>query len=309
MENYDEYFDVLNGLSEKQVSVDEDTTNHIMNVPEWRYYGSSDTKSSDPTRCGMPVNCLLPESSVGTIISNKWTTNKSMMRVRQYQMWNGMTYKDRSRYKVYTEIDDICNRGKLSSKIKTEAKSLYKIISDNKISRGKNRKGIIAACVYFSCKACGVPRSTKEIAEAFNITTPVMTKGCKQFQNILNMSKKDKNRMSQNKTVQTVNPKDFILRFCNHLKLCDQLSQNILKLCDVAESEHLISENTPPSIASGCIYLVCKFLDNGISKKKISETCKISEVTINKCFKKLEGNNEIQKNLQLIFSKEKENTT
>ena len=67
----------------------------IMDVPEWRYYGSSDSKSSDPTRCGMPVNCLLPESSVGTVISNQWTTNKSMMRVRQYQMWNGMTYKDR----------------------------------------------------------------------------------------------------------------------------------------------------------------------------------------------------------------------
>ena len=38
-----------------------------------------------------------------------------------------------------------------------------------------------------------------------------MTKGCKQFQNILNTSKQDKHRMNQNK-IQTVNPKDFILR-------------------------------------------------------------------------------------------------
>ena len=33
---------------------------NICDNPEWRYYGSKDNKSSDPTRCGMPVNTLLP---------------------------------------------------------------------------------------------------------------------------------------------------------------------------------------------------------------------------------------------------------
>ena len=45
------------------------TISNIIDGPEWRYYGSNDTKSTDPTRCGMPVNELLPESSVGTSIS------------------------------------------------------------------------------------------------------------------------------------------------------------------------------------------------------------------------------------------------
>ena len=30
---------------------------------EWRYYGADDNQSRDPTRCGMPVNPLLVESS------------------------------------------------------------------------------------------------------------------------------------------------------------------------------------------------------------------------------------------------------
>ena len=30
---------------------------------EWRYYGNEDSKMSDPTRCGLPTNELLPESS------------------------------------------------------------------------------------------------------------------------------------------------------------------------------------------------------------------------------------------------------
>ena len=37
---------------------------------EWRYYGSEDSKSSDPTRCGLPANFLLKGSSLGSIISN-----------------------------------------------------------------------------------------------------------------------------------------------------------------------------------------------------------------------------------------------
>jgi len=30
---------------------------------EWRFYGADDNQSSDPTRCGMPINPLLEESS------------------------------------------------------------------------------------------------------------------------------------------------------------------------------------------------------------------------------------------------------
>ena len=41
-------------------------------------------------------------------------------------------------------------------------------------------------------------------------------------------------------------------------------------------------------MAAGCIYLYIKTNDLDIHKKKISDICKISEVTINKCYKKLE---------------------
>ena len=33
---------------------------------EWRFYGHGDSKYSDPTRCGLPTNELLPQSSLGS---------------------------------------------------------------------------------------------------------------------------------------------------------------------------------------------------------------------------------------------------
>ena len=32
---------------------------------EWRFYGADSNQSDDPTRCGMPINPLLKESSFG----------------------------------------------------------------------------------------------------------------------------------------------------------------------------------------------------------------------------------------------------
>ena len=32
---------------------------------EWRYYGGDNASGGDPTRCGMPINPLLKESSFG----------------------------------------------------------------------------------------------------------------------------------------------------------------------------------------------------------------------------------------------------
>tara|TARA_B100001123_G_C15319020_1_gene1027255 strand:- start:1242 stop:2201 length:960 start_codon:yes stop_codon:yes gene_type:complete len=261
---------------------------NITNHPEWRYYGSTDSKSSDPTRCGMPINTLLPESSVGSTVSYK-NNSKTMNQIRKYQQWNGMPYKERSLYKVFLEIQEICRRYNLPIIIINESKSLYSIISQTKISRGSNRKGIIAACVYFACKECDAPRSTKEISEMFGIKIPVMTKGVKKCQEIIHMNKKNKTRLTKN--TNAIQPIDFIERFCNKLNINEIKTQEIINICKYSIQLNIVSENTPPSIAAGCIfYFLKEDKDNHITRKNISDICKISEVTINKCAKKLEKN-------------------
>ena len=71
---------------------------------EWRYYGADDNKSSDPTRCGMPVNELLPDSSLGSVISNQLNESYDMKLIKKYHMWNSITYKERSLYNIFENI-------------------------------------------------------------------------------------------------------------------------------------------------------------------------------------------------------------
>ena len=58
---------------------------------EWRFYGADDNQGSDPTRCGMPINPLLPNSSLGTIINGH-----GYEVYRRLHKWNSITYKERS---------------------------------------------------------------------------------------------------------------------------------------------------------------------------------------------------------------------
>ena len=259
---------------------------NIIDSPEWRFYGSKDTKSQNPTRCGMPVNALLPESSLGTMMSTK-NRNHTMNRLGMYQRWNSMPYKERSLYKVFVEIDAKCLSHDISPVIRNTAKSLYKVLSSTKISRGSNRSGVIAACVFNACKECGAPRSPNEISHIFGIETKVMTKGCKNYTEIMRMSKCDISRVQD---VRSISLLDFVNRFCHHLGISEKSTDIIVQIAEMCEDLKMISDNTPPSMASGCIYLYVRFKNLDISKKDISDVCKISEVTINKCYKKLEAN-------------------
>ena len=54
------------------------------------------------------------------------------------------------------------------------------------------------------------------------------------------------------------------------------------------EEQSIISDNTPHSIAAGIIYFISQTCNLNITKLEIKNICSVSEVTINKCFKKLD---------------------
>jgi transcription initiation factor TFIIB len=251
--------------------------NKVMDTnAEWRYYGSEDNKSSNPTRCGMPVNQFMPKSSIGSVIGLENTANKYFQytRMRKYHLWNSMPYKERSLFNILNNINVQAGNNGLSQTIIDDAKVLYKKISEEKISRGENKNGLIASSIYMSCKSNDVPRSAKEIAKMFSLDITTMTKGCKKFNEIMDMN--------FNSSI----PEDFINRFCTKLNRPD-IIKTCLYVIKKADDFSVVSENAPPSIAAGIIFLVSHVCDLNINKKSISKVCEISEVTINKCFKKL----------------------
>ena len=244
---------------------------------EWRYYGADDNKSSDPTRCGMPVNDLLPDSSLGSVISNQYNESYDMKLIKKYHMWNSISYKERSLYNIFENISVNAINNGISGSIIEEAKSFYKKVSESRISRGENRSGLIATSIYMSCKSNNVPRSTKEIAKIFNLKATTMTRGCKKFNDIMQIN------------MESSHPLDFIQRFCSKLNLPNNMRTVCRIIVERADELNLVCESTPPSVSSGAIYL-CNIVYNlGISKKDLSDASNVSCVTLSKVYKKLEA--------------------
>jgi len=242
---------------------------------EWRYFGAEDSKSSDPTRCGMPTNDLLPESSLGSIIGFSNNESYDIRIMRKYHMWNCMSYKERSLYNIFETLTINAINNGIPKSIIEEAKVLYKKISEARISRGENRSGLIASSIYVSCKNNKVPRSTKEIARIFNLKTTTLTRGCKKFQEIMKVN------------MDSTTADDFINRFSSKLGLSNSRKELCKRVVTIAEDMSLVSENTPPSIVAGAIYLCSCEFDWNIDKKQLALACDISQVTVSKCFKKL----------------------
>lgn len=250
----------------------------IDNHAEWRYYGHEDNKTSDPTRCGAPTNNLLPDSSLGSIISCQIFENQAMKLIRKYHTWNSMSYKERSLYNIFDNITLNALNSGIPQSIIEEAKNLYKTLSESKISRGDNRAGLIASSIYMSCKTNKVPRSAKEIAKIFNLKTTTMTRGCKKFQDIMKIE------------LDSTNPHDFIERFCSKLSLSSEIRELCKYVIHKSTDLNIVSSNTPTSIAAATIYLCSMITKNNLTKKEISDICEISQVTLSKCYKKLYDN-------------------
>ena len=250
--------------------------NILNSNPEKCYEGGKQT-----SRVGMPVSELLPDSTTGSVIQTQFISNSNMRTIARLNMYNGIPYKTRSLFIVFSTIADNCNRHNISKKIINEAQGLYKLISQYKISRGNNRSGIISAVIFLACKNCNSPRSSTEIANIMNLEKKIVTKGIKQIQEIIRTYKIPLNRVN----LDRVTALDLIDRIVNEIT---QLSQenifDIKLLCDHLTENYkkILSSSTPPSLAAAIINYYCIANQLNIDKNIISEKSNVSVVTIQK---------------------------
>jgi transcription initiation factor TFIIB len=233
---------------------------------------------------GMPVNELLPGTNLGSVVSGGHYKNYNMRLVQQVNNYTLMTYKDRSVLIVFNQISSCCKRHGINDKIIDEAKGIYKHISAKKISRGSNRLGIIASCVFLAAKNVGNPRSSKEISKVFGCDSKVVTKGIKTVNDIMRMHK-----LGARVKKDRVNYADLISRFCNNLDLNGKQIEEIHEISLRILTEHKLdlSSCTPSSLSASFIYYYIHINDINISKKEVSDNTSISVVTIQKVVNKL----------------------
>ena len=245
---------------------------------EWRYYGSDDNKhSSDPNRCGVPSNPLIPDASLSTVI-----LGKGFEVYRRLNSWNGLTYKQRSLIGILNKIALKANIDNVPQSIIDATMNMFKMISQDYIKRGASRESLIAACFFNALRDQGLVRSTDEIAKLFDIKSKKLSKGCNEFAEL--MFTKNKEYVKNMKPIES---KDLVQRFCISLNIEDSYTRISIKASILIDKLGICQENNPKSIAVGVLYLVSQHYNLGFTKKEIAENCKTSEVTVNNTYSQM----------------------
>lgn len=256
--------------------------------PEWRYYSTEDKNAKDPARCGNPINPLLIESSFGCKVV---CTNKSsyeMKKIRKWTEWQSMPHREKSLYDEFQFITIMAQNAGVPRIFIDHAMVVYKDISEQKMFRGMNRDGIKAASIYISCRLNDSPRTAHEIAEIFKLDKTSATNGCSIAVNILHNI--DRNvEQSTPQTLCATLPSSFIERYCSKLNINNELTMLSKFIAIKIETNNIITDNIPHAISAGIIYLISHHCNLSVSKLDIKQVSGVSEVTINKCFKKLDA--------------------
>jgi transcription initiation factor TFIIIB Brf1 subunit/transcription initiation factor TFIIB len=262
--------------------------------PEWRFFGSDDKGGNDPTRCGNPINPLLKESSFGCKVLCSQKSSYEMKKIRKWTEWQSMPHKEKALYDEFQFITTMAQNSGIPKIFIDDAMIIHKDISEQKMFRGLNRDGIKSASIYISCRLNGCPRTSHEIAEIFSLDKASATNGCSVAVNILHNIERNM-EPSQQTDLRKTTPTSFIERFCSKLNINSELTILAKFIANKVEKQNIIDDNTPHAVASGIIYYVSEKCNLPVTKLDVKNISGVSEVTINKCFKKLNGLNLIPK--------------
>ena len=244
----------------------------ISDEPEWRSGANMDECKGDPSRVGAPVNTDLFSAAWGM---NMMISGKSKMA--RINMHSSMNHRDRALFHAYAEMDRI---GKgilgLQENVMYSAKMKYRAFNEAVLTRGAVRNGIKANCIFQACREFGVSRTTKEIADAFDIPSRDISRTFDMYQ-----------EQNPETTVHVTQPSDLIPRFMNSVPGIQESERGrvkckIVKVCKSLEECVELMGRTPKAIACAVIYIVLSELKLNPHKKEICRICEVSEPTLGK---------------------------
>lgn len=255
--------------------------------PEWRNFAEDlpTSGSSDISRCGMPTNLLLTESSFSCRIARGGRCSKSFRSIMRYTEWMATPNREKVLMLDFRRITSCAENCNLSKKLIDDAHYYYKLITeDSKKFRGIRREAMLAAAVYISCKMNGSVRTALEISQMFYIDLKNAMLGCKNAHEVMFES----NLLKTDSYIAKTTPDMLIERFVAPFQFSKELINMCLFVAKKVERMGVLSRSSPSSVTAGILYFighVCNLPH--VTKHNVHLVCDMSEVTINSCFRKL----------------------
>jgi len=259
-----------------------DTIN-ICQTAEWTGGVSEDGVASDPSRVGMASDPLYSAKwGAGTIMTVSARTRQKWSLASKIHFHNSMHHRDRALHKAYDDFD-IAGRQNLALPdiIMRDAKALYKKFSEASLTRGAVRTGVKANCLFWSCKQHNSPRTTQEIATAFNISTKDVSRTFDKAREVLGPVLEPKKKSTITKPVDIV-PRIFTMMGVNMDRAAQVLKMRCMRQCEELSHVPQLMGKTPTAVAVVVVYHTLLNTELETSRDSIASTTNISIATLKK---------------------------
>lgn len=248
-------------------------SNMINETSEWTVF------SQENTRCEYNNSELLHGENISTQICFKRKMKPQDWAMLKWQRTMQLSSKDRSLIKVYNRIDHCCINNDIDQSIITTTKSLYKFISQKKLTRGEVREAMLTSCLFYAFIYSNNPRNISEVCSVFGSKPKKVNKTNKMLSVELWKSK-----WKEILAIE-LNSEQLIFRYCQNINLSRRQSAEIVNISKVLEKSPCMIGKDCSYSAAISIYIYSTKNNLQISKDDICETCFISTVTLNKLIK------------------------
>jgi len=201
--------------------------------------------------------------------NKKYTYHEYLRKKRRaVKINNYLPWKKQNLLIAMTELKRISHNLNLPDYIKKDAFKTYKEALNANIVKGRSLIGMIAACVFYTCKIRKIPRTLQEIIKESNVTP----KKIKSFYRVL--------VESLNLKTPVNNPVANIPRFITNLGLGFDVEKLTINILDAYLKNNSLQGMNPNGLCAGAIYLAVKFKNKRITQKRIADIVGVTDTTV-----------------------------
>lgn len=247
---------------------------------EWRSFSNDETNR---TRVGAGTSLTMHDMGLSTVIgaANKDSTGKPLSAsvkssIERLRTWDSRTQAhssaDRNLRQALNEMDKLKDKLALTDAVVEKAAYIYRKAMEKKLVRGRSIQGLVAACLYASCRNTETPRTLDDIASGINIRRKDVARCYRLIFRELELK------------MPVVDPVRGVSRIASIAALSEKSKRRAVEILDKAKKMGMVAGKDPMGIAAAALYLACISTGEIKSQKDISVASGVTEVTIrNRC--------------------------
>ncbi len=247
---------------------------------EWRSFSSDETNR---TRVGAGTSLTMHDMGLSTVIgqANKDSTGKPLSAsvkssIERLRTWDSRTQAhssaDRNLRQALNEMDKLKDKLGLTDAVVEKAAYIYRKAMEKKLVRGRSIQGLVAACLYASCRNTETPRTLDDIAGGINIRRKDVARCYRLIFRELELK------------MPVVDPVKGVSRIASIAELSEKSKRKAISILNKAKDIGIVAGKDPMGIAAAALYLACISTGEVKSQKDISIASGVTEVTIrNRC--------------------------